>query len=239
MDFLFKFYPQILIGLGIILQLIGGTVIYVQNKKSGEENKLLLRKTKELGDTNEVLTRDVITLTKRISEQSKIIENQITGGDSYGLINILKILDEKGKPMYFFYFNNVGQYPLSDVSVTMIDRNALDKASLEKRNWEANIKDMRHQHLFELGNIGPNDGKSFYNFFSLKEGAMKDFVFLISTKNHLFSQQLKLVYIEGSLQTATELSTVTEYGDTTPSKILVNKATKNFPGAVDGKLKWD
>ena len=74
----------------IILQLCGGTAIYVQTKKSSKENKELIQKTNKLGDENKELALNIVNLSDRLSEQSKVIENQLTGGDSYGIAEILK-----------------------------------------------------------------------------------------------------------------------------------------------------
>lgn len=179
----------------------------------------------------------------RIQKQQKLddktddIISQITGGDSYGEVELISIIDGKNRVYHSFYFSNKGKFPLYDVTVTMLDRNRLDKEGLKERGGRAIIEDLEKYETFNIGNVSVNGGIGFSSAFRFDDGQIKDFLFSIHTRNNNFSQQLKFVQSNNLVSKATKLNTVVP-GSGKP-QILKDYADNTFPGAHNGKINWE
>jgi len=271
-EMLFKYYPQIMIIIGVILQIWGGTILFHRtqeyrntanttrndiktlNEKISEKNSTILNlgQTNEklnkeisqlsetsntLGEENKELNYQIRNLSTRISEQSKLIENQITGGDSYGDVTLSHIKYENDL-IQSFYFKNNGDYPLQDVSIRVRNQKLIKEKLKEKEDGTLSIEDLKDYKTYNLGNIPANSGKTFGGFFKVEEGKEYYYGFAITTKHRSFSQLYKFIKNENQFYTAVYLNTIKEKGEK-KFKVLMDKADSGFPNEKNGKIFWE
>jgi hypothetical protein len=190
-------------------------------------------------------TEEVVRLQEEISVKSnKLIEVQdellkyTTGGGSFGQVEILKISNSKGGFIYSFYFANKGNYPLYDVSITVLNRSQLDMQEVKKRHGLATLEDLQKYNLYKIGNISSNGGTSFGTIFPLSNNQINDFLFSIHTRNGSYSQQLRFIELSNEILQATKLNTIDLTGKGS-YEVLVDTADERFPGSIKGKIKWE
>ena len=268
-----KCYPQIMIIIGVILQIVGGTLLYkrtqeyrtraeasrteisnksdtisalsVENKQLNLEICELTEQSNVLGYENRDLNKDIRTLSTRISEQSEIIEKQITGGDAYGEVSLLHIGDSQGNSdeiIHVLYLNNRGSYPLTGVYVSMRDQKKTKERREEKiRNNEdpsaAQIEDFQYRQSYDLGNIGAHGGTSFGQPIKIAANTEVSYGFSIIANNGSFQQLLKVVNTRDKFYNAVYLTA--QYNGEETYKVLVDTADIGFPGEKDGKIYWE
>jgi len=138
---------------------------------------------------------------------------------------------------YTFYFKKQGEYPLYNVTLTALDRNSLDKERLRKNNNEPTIEVLKNYKSFSLGDISNAEGGvNFGSLMTLKGSEIYDYLFTINTRNKSFYQELKFQIKGNKLFTSTRIKSRDKDGNT---KMLVDKADEEFPGAKDGRIDWE
>lgn len=218
----------------IISVLVTGGLAISAHLSSKKKDAFINKKTEEIVNLQNKLN---VKSDKLIEVQEELLKYS-SGGDSFGEVELLRISDGKDDFYETFYFSNKGEYPLYDVSVTVLDRNQLDLDAIKKRDGLATVEDIQKYKTYKLGNIGVNGGTTFNQVFTIPKNLMQDYLFSINTKNGHFSQQLKFIAIDNTLLKATKINTI----DTTGKKqieILVEKVDENFPGVKEGKIDWE
>jgi hypothetical protein len=191
-------------------------------------------------------TEKIVNLQTKLNDKSeKLISTQdellkyTTGKEGYGIVEVLKISDNKDGYYYLFYFSNKSNYPLYDVKINLLDRHLLDKESLKERNGVATLEDLKNYDNFDIGTIGGDGGgTTFGAVFDIEPNTIRDFLFTINTRGLSFSQQLKFIEKEKELFKATKLNSISS--ENNPKiETLVDKADEKFPESNNGKIKWE
>lgn len=251
--------------IGVLLQIWGGTILFHRTQKyrknadnsrgelnqksdttltlSKENERLNLKitslseKSNSLGQENKILNEQIRNLSNRISEQSIIIENEITGGDSYGEVSFLHL----GYPddlRHSFNFHNRGDYPLYDVSITVRNQTLIKQKMKERKDkGMVTVNDLQYYKTYSLGTVPPNMGKPFGNLIRLNDNEIHYYGFSISTKNRSFSQLYKFLKKGGKYYSAVYLNPIKKKNEKS-LKVLIDKADEGFPGEENGKIKW-
>lgn len=195
-------------------------------------------KSEEIAGLNRDIAISQTELRKKsdeIAELNKSIAATVTGGDSYGAVHPLTVLDEREQEVCMLYFENLGNFPLYDVHIEMFSPDDL----LEPRqDGRATIEGFKNRSYFDLGNIPVHGGKSFGNLFKLKNDGEMNLTFSISARNGLFSQRLRIVKIGETITSARKVNTVAQ-GEGAKPKILLEKASDKFPRDSSGKIQWN
>ena len=191
-------------------------------------------------------TEKIVELQNHLNEKSErliTVQEELlkytTGSESFGIVIIIKISKNDGGYYYNFYFENKSKYPLYDVKITQLDRSLINLEDIKKRNGVTILDDFEHYKNYDIGTIGgEGGGLTFGPVFEIKPNIINDFVFSINTRNVNYSQQLKFIEINKELLSATKLNSIVT-GKNQKVKIYIDEADKDFPGAIDGKIKWD
>jgi hypothetical protein len=215
------YLPQILIFSGLVLSFLGGLVAFKRQEISKKTQVGLVQENKELA--------------KRNLDLSQLINKNLIGGDSYGSVHPLVIMDNNDQ-MYILYFENMGEFPLYDVNVEMW--NPDDFKDSERSDWRATLDDFKNRRHFEIGNIPPHGGKSLGQPFKLANGDRVKLNLSIVAKNGLFSELLRIVKIDGAISVAQKVNTVSQKEGIGPETLL-NKASEKFPRDKNGEIQWE
>jgi hypothetical protein len=149
MDFLKNYLPQIFIGLGILLSFVGGLIIFVRTneynkeiEKKTKENITLSTEINELGKENKILISQNIEFTNlngdlikknlklieqnielsdNLTKQSKIINSNITGGDSFCYLHVFK--NPRFENRFRLMLINEGNFAMSKIQIRIVNLN--------------------------------------------------------------------------------------------------------------------
>ena len=175
------------------------------------------------------------SLIKKLEVTTEEIINYLTGGDSYGVVDVLTIL-ENGRDVHLFYFNNKGNYTLYDVNISYSNP---EQIKMENREDErATVEHLKHYTRINIGNIPSPGGNTFGNTFQINEGEKLKLNFHINARNGAFSQLLRIIRANGKLIIARKINTITSESKG-PSKILLEEINMDFPKNENGKIDWD
>lgn len=208
------YLPQILIFIGLLLTFLGGLISFVRDESIQKENK-------ELGVENKKLIESNINL-------SNAINNNVIGGDSFGVISPTSI-KENGEPLYFFYFNNNGNYPMYDIELYYFDQDEI------KHNKQAELSTdtLKYYHFEKIGNMPAKLGRTFGNF-EINENEYKRIAFSITAKNGNFLQQLRMIKRDGKLLFASQVKRIGKNPE-----ILFETVPEDFPKKKNDQVDWE
>jgi hypothetical protein len=217
MNTLNTYLPQILIFIGLLLTFLGGLISFTRDEATQKENKTLVIDNKRLLESNLNL--------------SELIKNNLTGGDSYGVVSPMTIL-ENDKDIHFLYFENKGDFPMYDVTIKYWNPDEIKgKASLDGR---ASTEILKYYKTVNCGNIAPKGGQSFGTVFHVKEGEIIKLNISINSKNGSFSQLLRITKRNGKLSVAKRINTIGQN-----SKVILEESDSDFPKDEKGQTTWD
>jgi hypothetical protein len=205
------YLPQILILLGLVFTFLGGL--------------LSTRRTDKLNATNNQIAAENIKL-------SQSIKDNITGGNSYGDIYPLSLLDGN-RTVYVLYFQNRGEFPMSNVVVKYWDP---DKTSNNRTDFRVTLQDLDNYTTISLGNVPPKCGASLGSIFTIENGSTKKINISIDAMNGSFSEQLRILNNDGKIAVARKITTITD--GTIPSKAIAEIIDSGFPKDEQGKVSW-
>ena len=236
--------PAVIVFIGAVISVLGGLVggygVLRTARQQTQEQIELRKKSDEIAALNREIALSQAELRKKsdeVAELNRMIAATVTGGDNFGAVHPLTVLDEKKEEeVCLLYFENLGEYPLYDVHIEMFNRDDFNnKARSDGRTM---IEDFRNRSNFDLGNIPVHGGKSFGNPFKLKLGGKMNLRLSIGARNGLFGQNLKIVNIGGTISSAQKVNTIAQ-GEGAKSKVLLEKAGERFPRDPDGKIQWE
>ena len=217
MKMLNTYLPQILIFIGLLLTFVGGLISFNRDEKTQIENSALVVENKRLIESN-------LTI-------SELIKNNITGGDSYGVITPL-ILLQNNQDVYSLYFENKGNFPIHDVNIRYWNPDDFVGKHNSDRRLTSDL--LQYYKIATLGNIPANGGQSFGVIFSLKEGTILKLNINISTKNGSFSQLLRILKENGKIYVAIKVNTIGKN-----SKVIFEQVDPDYPKNIDGTANWE
>lgn len=210
------YLPQILIFVGLLLTFLGGLVSFTRDEKTQQDNKGLVAKNNQLIESNLGL--------------SELIKNNLTGGDSFGVVKPMTLL-ENDKDVYFLYFENKGNFPMYDVSLHYWNPDEI--TSKANPNGRATTEILNYYKSIKLGNVPAKSGQSFGTIFNIKEGELIKININITSKNGSFSQLLRMTKKNGKICAAERVKTIGEN-----SNIIFEESSPDFPKNKEGQLVW-
>ena len=211
------YLPQILIFTGLLLTFLGGLISFNRDEKTQKENTALVVENKRLIESN-------LTI-------SELIKNNVTGGDSFGVIIPLTML-HNNKDVYSLYFENKGNFPMHDVNITYWNPDDFKG----KVNSEGRLTSdlLQYYKKANLGNIPTKGGQSFGIIFDINAGEIFKLNISIDTKNGSFSQLLRILKKSGKLCIAKKVNTIGEN-----SKVIFEEVDPDFPKNLNGLPIWE
>lgn len=198
------------------------------------------------------LQRDIIVSNNKLIEANKRIEslnieqlNYQSGGDSYGYVEIISILDKEGKEKYSLIIANEGKYPLYNVRVdywNLADIKPSKRAKITDADgnfiaYRATLNDFDYRKSVDIGDISQYGNQTFGSLFELKDEEMVKINLHINSKNGSFSEMLRIMKKGNKLTLAYIVNTIAQ--GNTKSKILKEYADKDFPRTSDNKIRWE
>ncbi|MCD6019626.1 MAG: hypothetical protein K0S53_2747 [Bacteroidetes bacterium] len=199
-----------------MLTFLGGLISFTRDAETQKENKTLVIENKRLLESNLSL--------------SELIKNNLTGGDSYGVVSPLAILDNN-KEVYFLYFENKGDFPLYDVIIKYWNPDVI-KGKADP-DGKASTEVLKYYKTVNCGNIPPKGGQALGSTFDLSDGEFVKFNISINAKNGSFSQLLRVTKKDGKLSIAKRINTIGE-----GSRIILEEVGLDFPKDANGQLDW-
>jgi hypothetical protein len=149
----------------------------------------------------------------------------ITGGDSFAYLMPFFIESDNTFQLTIIHH---GDYPLYDMSARIVDLEKFEKITEYTLN---EIK--KTEQALKIGNLAPNKS-SMLGTVTIKGTQLKWNIFF-SARNGFFSEQLRIVKINGTWKSAIRV-------DNTPTKealkILFEKVDKDFPVNDNGDVEW-
>jgi hypothetical protein len=211
------YLPQILILIGLLLTFLGGFISFKRGEDTQKENQTLIVENKKLVESNLSLSR--------------LINDNLTGGDSYGVVTPL-IISEKTGDMYFLYFENKGKFPLYDVKITYFDPDEVKKHA--NPNGNASLEILKYYNAIDCGNISQGGGRTLGPSFHINEGSNLKLNMIINAKNGSFSQLLRIIKKKGKLYVAKKLNTIGQN-----PKVIFEESHPDFPKTNTGEIDWN
>jgi len=191
--------------------------------------------------TKKILRNQIDTLyllNGSIFKLENQLNNDITGGDSYGEVYPTSILDKNKNPVTLLYFQNKGKYPLSNVNISYWNLEDLykNKRVGNNKDTRATIQDLQNRTNINVGNVSIGGGQFIGQPFLVNENQLTRLNFSITAKNGFFAEQLRMIKINGKIENAIKINTITN-GKTHP-KILVDTSSSGFPKNKNGEINW-
>jgi hypothetical protein len=211
------YLPQILIFIGVLLTFLGGLISFNRDEDTQKENKTLVMENKRLLESNLSL--------------SELIKNNLTGGNSYGIVYPLTIL-ENDKDVHTLYFENKGNFPMYDVFLKYWNPDVIKEKS--RPDGRASAEILEYYKTENLGNIASNGGQSFGTVFDVNEGEIVKFNISIDARNESFSQILRITKRNGKLFIAKRINTTGQN-----SKIILEESDQDFPKDTNEQIIWE
>ena len=208
--------------------------------KQAEAQRQLASKSEEIAALNREIAMSQTELRKKsdeVAELNRMIAATVTGGDSYGVVLPLQILENKksNEEVYLLSFENKGNYPLYDVHIELFNPDDVDKE--HRPDGRATVKDLKIRSHFDLGNIPSHGSQSFGNPFKIKEGEKKKLILSIGARNGSFQQRLIIVKKDSAISFAQKVTKIGQQGE--KPKILLETAGDKFPRDVNGAIQWE
>ena len=186
------------------------------------------------------LQEELILSTKKLNEANERIEalnlhqtNYLTGGNSFGYIDILRILDSNQEELITFAFNKIGEYPMYNVKVSYSN---VEDFKVHRPDGRATIEDIKNHAQVTIGVISNNNSYPFGPTFKIKEDGIAKINFIIGSRNGSFSELLRIYRHGKTICCAYQVNGITD--GKTKSKILKEHIDKEYPRNKDGQVDW-
>lgn len=185
MDFLDKNWPQIIICLGVLLQLFGGTVMFKRmqayrgnadaardeitklSSKNSEKSDTIIKLSNridslsrfnqnigeanvKLGEENKYRNNQIIKLSNRISEQSVLLEKQLTGGESYAYLKFLEFKDENGDQFFKIGIFNDFDFPVHELQIQLYDLDKILRDCIKVIDGKEFLIEEKYKQAYEV-----------------------------------------------------------------------------------------
>jgi len=205
-----NYLPQILICLGMIFTFFGGAIAFHRNRQS---TALI----KNLGKSN-------LDLTQKL-------HNQITGGDSFPILNV-SIIKQNNNQLALLTVFNKGKFPLSAVEIYYCDADFMSQ-NFPNNNGELSVEMLTHYRTISLPSIKENTTTMTQEAVNVQEGKIVRLSVQLSANSGSFAEELLVAKRDGNLFYAYRINTIGE-----KPKILEEYISPNFPTDTNGKINW-
>ncbi len=237
---------SVIIGIFAILTAIAQNF---KDKKSDEERladkneiiKLQKANNEKLNEINKLQSEIILSNNKlieaneRIENYNKQQLNYQTGADSYGYIDILKILDKNGDDILSFAFNKVGEFPMYNIQVTYWN---LEDFKEKRSDGRATVDDLNKYTSVNIGDVFLKaNSQPFGETFKISKDGIIKINIHITSKNGSFSEILRISKQGKTICCAYKVNSITD-GKSRP-KILKEFIAKEFPLDKNGNMEWN
>jgi hypothetical protein len=174
---------------------------------------------------------NLIEANKRIEKLNDKQFDYITGGNSFGYVFVLRILDDLEQDVCFLAFEKKGDNPLYDVQITYWNPDDFLKHREDER---AILEDINKYKTFKLGDIFGTGSQMFGIGFKISESQTLKFNLNIHTKNRDFSELLRIHKVRNKNSYAYKVYTVG-----TKSHVVLKHVDRDFPVNEKGEIDWN
>ncbi|MDP9381371.1 MAG: hypothetical protein M3Q29_14730 [Chloroflexota bacterium] len=172
---------------------------------------------------------DLRKSSDEIARLNREIMHSVTGGDSWCWILLRYAEIAPGKGGLTLYHE--GEYPLHDLTITMIDWTKTDRAIAEG----GELDDLPVRATIWRGNLRPNRIGREFALWNLPTTDAQDYIFDFEARNGVWRQFYKLRRVDGRWAVATRVFRVlTKNG----SDVLKEVVDRDFPRDEQGNVNW-
>ena len=164
------------------------------------DNKKLSRETKELSIENKSLTKEIRSLSIRLSEQSKVIEAQITGGESYIILELISPDSKLGSRTFNLHIENKFKNTIHNLQIHFLNIDEINKnCKKEKDGVSYLIKDCYEKNRLVIiqGQVDPNAKISLAQFKISENDSSKYYNLTVFARNGTFKYKIFVDRIDG------------------------------------------
>src|SRR5690554_5596365 len=158
---------EMLSTIGLLLVVAGTIITAIATTKYQGQTIEKQEKIQELSEKNQELSNQILGLSNRISEQSKFIENQITGGDSFGYSKLLAFTDNQGQKGFKLEVYNDFESPIKQLQFFFTNINDLNSKCFIEKNGKTFLIESCVTKLRKVTNVGDIPPKSKFQISSI------------------------------------------------------------------------
>lgn len=171
-------------------------VLNLNLEKLSIENQKLANETKVLSKENKTLNLEIRRLSHRISDQSLLIEKQITGGNSFPY-STFKWFGEKDNKKFILQLKNDFDFPVSNLQlkwfdVDLINNNCVVKKGPNKYFLKNSCYD-KSQKVLDVGDVSSNSSINVSAITLVQNSISNKYLIEYHAKNGRYLQKI-LVY---------------------------------------------
>lgn len=225
-----------------ILVVIGGVMASIQQIRSEESLQIKTDSIEKLSERNTELSLQIADLAKRNADLNRYIASSLTGGDSF--CYYVLFYSGVGKDIINRMLTHVGQYPLYDLHIRIVDSNKTHQI-LEKEKQEPGLGAELWKEIEEKAEeriqkptffkIGQGSlGTDIFEYFQLPpdENRQKYSIFF-TARNGEWHQRISFRRVEGKWIWASRVTKLYE-----KKTILTEQISSGFPRTSDGEIDW-
>lgn len=171
-------------------------VLNLNLEKLGIKNQQLMNETKGLNLENKALNLDIRKLSNRISDQSLLIENQITGGNSFPY-STFKWFGNKGDKKFILQLKNDFDFPVSNLQLIWYDVDFINNNCIVKKGsnkyFLKNSCYEKSQKVLDAGDVDANSSVNVSAITLSQNSISKKYLLQYNARNGKYLQKI-LVY---------------------------------------------